>query len=232
MKYLYSTLLLLFILSVQKASLLHAQNFYLTGGVNFSKLAQYKEDQALEPNRLLRPGFSIGSTVDLKISEKLSFMPSLLFSLKRETQEINYYLPASFFDENDELGVVNVGYKSSINEFYLDVPLPLKMKLPIGKLDFYGIAGPYLGFFLFESSKTEYDPNLASLETEELQSEPFSNRLDYGIKLGAGLDLKSYLVQVSYDYGLYRKMKYEFEDFDVTQTLRNSFLNFTFAYKL
>ncbi len=232
MKYLYSTLLLLFILSVQKSSFLHAQNFYLTGGVNFSKFDQYKGGRNLEPNRLLRPGFSIGSTVDLKISEKLSFMPSLLFSLKRETQKMYYYMPAVVFDENDEFGVVNVGYKSTMNEFYLDVPMPLKMKLPIGKLDFYGIAGPYLGLFLFESSKTEYDPNLASLETEELQGEPFSNKLDYGIKFGAGLDLKSYLVQVSYDYGLYRKIIYEFEDFDVTQTLRNSFLNFTFAYKL
>jgi hypothetical protein len=206
-------------------NLSHGQNIYLLGGVNFSKLGQQKENSSSSVDRTYRPGFHIGSAVDIKLNDHFELMPALLFSLKREKSESTIYIP-SFDNPNTSY---RYNFKSSANEYYLDLPINLKFKFNVGELKLYALAGPYCNFLLFNNSSNELFVDGEPTEIENQFEGKFSNRIDYGIQIGLGAQLRSYVVQASYDHGLYRSMKYE--DIQFEQSLRNSVARLTLGYR-
>lgn len=207
-------------------SQLQAQDFYLLGGINISKLGQAKYAGIQSTSREVRPGFHVGGAVDIPIKGKFSFMPNLLFCLKREYVESSiYYYPAEgFYDSGYML------WKSAINIFYLDVPLNLKYKFSLGNVDLHALAGPFINVRLFDRTKLELDTNIPGFTPGETLKENFSNRIDYGINVGIGVDFKVVSTQLTYDHGFYRTMKYE--GFISDNPVRNSVLKLTVGYML
>ncbi len=58
----------------------------------------------------------------------------------------------------------------------------------------------------------------------------FNNKIDYGLNAGIGLEVKSYHIQPTYDYGFFRTLKYD--DFESNNALRNSVVRLTSGYKI
>lgn len=207
-------------------SQLQAQDFYLLGGINVSKLGQTKHDEFGNLSRELRPGFHVGGAVDITIKGNFSFMPNLLFSLKREYIEtIVYFAP---MEEFEDFGFIQT--KATINDFYLDMPLNLKYRFSLGNVDLHALAGPFINVQLFDRSNSEFNTNVSGFETGEPFKEKFMNRIDYGITAGVGVDFNVVSTQLTYDHGFYRKMKYEEIVYD--NPVRNSVLKLTIGYKL
>jgi hypothetical protein len=220
------TLVIHILLSMLFSNLSQGQNIHIVGGINFSKLSQQKSNSYPNIDRSYRPGFQIGSVVDIELNDKFGFMPGLLFSLKREYQESTIYVPS--LSSSDQIEYYH--FKSSINEYYLDLPLAMKYNFIIDDLNFYVLAGPYLNLLLFDNTTTELYVNEEPTELGNTAEGKYSNRFDYGINIGFGIDLKSFVIQASYDYGFFRTMKYKEINFD--QSVRNSVIRLTIGYRL
>ncbi|WKV13225.1 porin family protein [Marivirga harenae] len=218
------TLLIYIVSFVLFSNVAHGQDIFLMGGVNFSKLGQQK-DNTSSINREYRPGFHIGPAVAMKLNDHFDLIPSLLFSLKREYSESTIYIPR--FDNTN--ASYRYDFKSSINEYYLDLPITLKFNFKLGEQKLYALAGPYVNLRLFDDSTTELFIDGEASEFENQFEAKFSNRIDYGIQVGLGAELKSYVIQATYDYGFYRTMKYE--DIPFEESVRNAVARITFGYK-
>jgi hypothetical protein len=206
-------------------NLSHGQDIYLLGGVNFSKLGQQKDNSSSSVDRTYRSGFHIGPAVNIKINDHFDLMPALLFSLKREKSESTIYIPS--FDNSNTSYRYN--FKSSVNNYYLELPVTVQFKFNVGKLNLYALAGPYFNLLLFDNSTTKLFVDGQRTQMENQFEGKFSNRIDYGIQIGIGAQLRSYMIQASYDYGFYRSMKYEGIQFD--QSVRNSVARLTLGYR-
>ena len=92
---------------------------------------------------------------------------------------------------------------------YLDIPLTLKASHDLGEgLKMFGAVGPYIGVGLSGKIKVtaEYQ---GDTETEEEVVKWGSNedtddfkRLDMGLTFGAGVEINSLMIGISYDLGL------------------------------
>lgn len=163
-----------------------SQTFGVKAGLNLTNLNV--EDNDFDTK--LNPGFHIGPMIDIPINEIFSFESGLFLT----TKGLKY-------SENDN----NSNYTSTINMYYIDVPLTAKLTHDLGSSKIYGIFGPYVGMGLNGKVKYEmtYDGNTVSEEEDiKFGSDEDLNRLDYGLTLGAGLELNSLLFGLSYDLGL------------------------------
>lgn len=219
--------IILFILILNCTSTL-AQSYYLLGGVNASKLGQPKDDVSSEVSRSIKPGFQLGPSVDFNINNHFSINPGLFFSFNREYIEAVTVLETPGVPFNDN---IIMQANTSAKEFYVDLPVNLKLKYSFANIDIFCLAGPYINLLLFDktSAMVLMDGNLVP-ELEESGDEKFINRIDYGANFGLGLEFKSFLIQVSYDYGLYRKMRYN--NFEDNNLYRNMVFRLGLGYKL
>ena len=224
MKKISKTLLINLLSFVLFSNVSHGQDIYLLGGINFSKLGQQK-DNTSSINREYRPGFHIGPAVAMKLNDHFDLAPALLFSLKREYSESTMYIP-SFDNTNTSY---RYDFKSSINAYYLDLPITLKFNFKLGEQKLYALAGPYVNLLLFDDTTTELFVDSEPTDMENQFEEKFSNRIDYGIQIGLGAQLETYIIQATYDYGFYRKIKYE--NIPVEASSRNAVARITLGYK-
>jgi hypothetical protein len=201
---------------------LFAQNFGVKAGLNLSTMLAKDEDENYSDELKMNPGFHLGATLEFPITESFSFETGLLLSTKgfRMSEEETYEGETFKFD-------------SKMNLFYLDIPLTAKASFDIGGAKIYGLFGPYLGMGLSGKSKYEYSYN-GETETEEEdikwgsdEDEDDLKRLDYGLILGAGLEIGSVQIGLSYGLGLANISSYTDED----AVLSNRVLGFSVGYK-
>ncbi|WP_375579642.1 porin family protein [Marivirga tractuosa] len=224
MKKISKTLLIYILTFVLFSNVSYGQDIYLLGGINFSKLGQQKVNDS-QVNRAYRPGFHIGPAIDIKLNDHFDLAPALMFSLKRENSESTIYMPS--FDNTNTSN--RYEFKSSVNEYYLDLPITLKFHFKLREQKLYALAGPYVNLLLFDNSTTELFVGGEPREMGNQFEGKFSNRIDYGIQMGLGVQLSSYVIQTTYDYGIYRSMKYEDTQFE--ESVRNAIARITLGYK-
>lgn len=199
-----------------------AQEFYIIGGTNISTLSQSKSNDYVK-SRDKQLGFQIGAIYDYKISKNFSFSPQALFSLKREriVEEVIIEFPQE---------ITTLKNESQLNEYYIDIPINFKYSIPIKKFNLNILAGPFLNLELFNKNTS------VSNNTQEVNqpgfsiTEKFINRVDYGFNVGLGFDYKSFLLNVSTDFGFFREMKYE--EFVFDNKIKNSVLKISLGYKI
>ncbi len=171
----------------------HAQTFGVKAGYN---LSTYNIDQStLEYGMSIhqKPGFHLGLNFGLDITKNLSLESLLSFNSKGI--KTTYVDPK--FDADNE---------TKTRMYYLDLPIGVKYKFPIGDLNLFAIAGGYVGTGLF--GKTKYKDNTPVDETALLQvvkeyELPIifgenTNRLDYGMMYGVGIEYK--LISLSFQH--------------------------------
>ena len=127
----------------------------------------------------------------------------------------------------------NSEYKMKMNLFYIDIPLTAKASFDVGGAKVYGVLGPYLGIGLSGKGKTEYSYD-GETETDEEEIKWGSNededdlkRLDFGLTMGAGVEINSIIFELSYDLGLANIATITDDSF----TINNRVLKISAGYK-
>ena len=172
---------------------------YLQGGVNLANVSTTASGET-QSNHMLTT-FNAGIFGRINIAAPLACETGLVLDgrgakSKNTTSGDNYYT-------------------AKFNPLYLEVPANLVLRLPIQNTSNIFInAGPYIAMGI--AGKSNVDGKVAGVEfhssknikftstdpTENDQAYSKLKRFDYGINLGAGIDVKKLLIKVNYGFGL------------------------------
>ncbi len=170
--------------------------YMIKGGLNLSNMLIKEDDGTRRENIKNKTGFHFGFTADFPVSKTVDFETGLLISTKG-------------FKISDKKINNGITYedKGATNLLYLDIPLTAKTYCNIGASKIYGVFGPYLGVGL--SGKSKYESiSITGTESDEQDLSWGSGvsdnikRLDFGLTVGAGMEINSILIGLSYNLGL------------------------------
>lgn len=184
-----------------------AQKIYLQGGLNLANITTNNSGHT-ESNKML-PTFNAGLMARLKLPGIVGIETGLLLTGRGSKTE-------SSFPLTNPDAVTHV--TSKFNPLYLEVPLNLILKFPLGLgTGLYFNAGPYIAMGVGGKSKVETSGGIAgSTKSEEkiefTNSDPFTSqqndaaynrlkRYDYGVNIGGGFNFKKLILKANYGIG-------------------------------
>lgn len=160
--------------------------------------------------QVIKPGFTIGAALQLKLKKMFAIQPEILFSAKGQKLE---------FDN----------YTQIINLNYLEIPILFELLIPAGIITPSLYAGPAFAFKLGKvNGKDEYD-----------NTDKCVNGFDFGIAMGGGIGIKAgpgnIIIDARYTFGLTKifKLTDEMKLIGITEEYiknRNSALSFEAGY--
>ena len=171
----------LIIIAVCGLSQVHAQNFGVKAGYNYSTLSG--ETSSISTIEGLS-GFYIGGLVELPISNMLSIQPELIFS--RQGVDLRQ-------------GLKNLSIRTDTSEIRLDyLNIPVMAKVNLGPIFLEG--GVQFGFLV---SKPKVDSYIANVYLRNLLDKDSYNSFDFGVGAGLGVKLNQhFFVETRYTYSL------------------------------
>lgn len=171
----------LIIIAVCSLSQVHAQNFGVKAGYNYSTLSG--ETSSISTIEGLS-GFYIGGLVELPISNMLSIQPELIFS--RQGVDLRQ-------------GLKNLSIRTDTSEIRLDyLNIPVMAKVNLGPIFLEG--GVQFGFLV---SKPKVDSYIANVYLRNLLDKDSYNSFDFGVGAGLGVKLNQhFFVETRYTYSL------------------------------
>lgn len=178
---------------------LFSQEFGIKAGFNSSNMHVVDDGSIVSEDFNMRTGFHIGATVEFPLTEMFSLETGLLISTKGVISE-------ELLTEED-MGF-NFDYKVNLSPLYLDIPVTAKASSYIGGTKIYFVFGPYVGIGLSGKMKGEVsiDGETTSQEIDiEWGSDIASSdlkRMDFGLIIGAGVELNSIQIGLNYSLGL------------------------------
>jgi len=219
MKYLANLLVVVIVCTMTTE--LFAQNFVVKGGLNLSNMIAKDDEETYSDDFKMRPGFHVGAAVEFPINEMFSFETGLLLSTKgfKMSEEDTY--------DGETYKIVE-----KYNLLYFDIPLTAKATFDLGGAKIYGVFGPYLGMGL--SGKNKYELTYGGeTDSEEEDIEWGSDegddlkRLDFGLTMGAGVEISSIQIGLTYGLGLANISSYT----DDGTKINNRVLGISVGYK-
>ena len=208
-------ILFIIVLSVSQIQDSIAQTFGIKGGLTlYNMYSKYDQGiDALENN----PGIHLGATAESKLSKILSIETGFIFTTKGfKSKEI--YPPSDHYVE----------INGTQNLYYFDIPITAKLSHNLNNVRIYEFFGNYIGLGLFGNG--EYTTILdEKIETGKYDvkfgRKQHYKRLDFGLSLGAGIEIKSFLLEFSYNLGV--------KDFTEggIGVMKNRVLNLSVGYK-
>lgn len=151
-------------------------------GVNLSNFYDNQID-----NRNLRFGFHVGLFTEIAVSEYFSIQPELLLATRGNEQ--------TYGDDGGLADDLEIEGDVRFNLLYIDLPILAKFTIAeIINLH----AGPYISYLLGANISAEGD--LIPDDTEDLDRDNFAN-WDYGLAVGAGVDLAAISIGLRYNMG-------------------------------
>jgi hypothetical protein len=192
---------MMFLLAAMNAN---AQQARLQAGVNLANVS-ITDDGKVDDARTLT-SFRIGISGDAHLAGLLYIQPGLIFSGKGAKTQAGDPSSANY-------------YKSSTNPYYIELPVSLIVKTPLGGAGKFFIgAGPYLAVgvagknkvegkslgiaFSSEKNITFSNDDPSTLNYQEGAGFGILRRFDYGLNGTAGIEGKSLSLGVNYGYGL------------------------------
>ena len=171
----------LIIIAVYGLSQVHAQNFGVKAGYNYSTLSG--ETSSISTIEGLS-GFYIGGLVELPISNMLSIQPELIFS--RQGVDLRQ-------------GLKNFSIRTDTSEIRLDyLNIPVMAKVNLGPIFLEG--GVQFGFLV---NKPKVDSYIANVYLRNLLDKDSYNSFDFGVGAGLGVKLNQhFFVETRYTYSL------------------------------
>jgi hypothetical protein len=192
MKNLVSLTIFILFLSMTPASF--AQNFGVKAGLNLSGMMIKQSDFfSYTDSYKMKTGFHIGPIVEIKVFDFLSMESGIILNSKGYTgiseETIN--------NETQEL-------KDKKSLLFIDVPLTIKVPFSIGNSNFFGTAGGYAGMGLTGDNKISsyYGNNITKIKWGSEEGSDDLKQFDYGLTLGAGINLDPFRIGISYNMGL------------------------------
>jgi len=205
----------------------------LRAGVNLANVSVNSDGRVDDANSLT--SFQVGFIGDVSLGGKyLSLQPGILFTGKGSKIQNG---------QPDDLGY----YKQSSNPFYVELPVTLVLKAPIGdESKFFAGAGVYGAVGVAGKNKTEgrtiagtyegerkirfSDDDPTTLSEEEGAGFGILKRFDYGLNGTAGIEGKSMVLGVNYGLGLAKLQSGSNNDVDNNN--KHRVLSVTVGFKL
>lgn len=180
---------------------------YVQGGANFANISTSEAGETQESNMLTT--FNAGIMARFGLSEIFDLESGLLVDGRGAK-------PETYFSSSNDRNFL----KARFNPIYLTLPLHAVAKLPLGSddMNLFIYAGPYASMGIAGKSKVTL--NVAGVETSSSKKIEFSNddpttvdeqegarfdrlkKFDFGLDVGAGLDLGAVMVKLNYGHGL------------------------------
>ena len=169
------------------------QEISIRGGYNMSRIIFKQESRTIEGVQS-NPGFNLGTIIAFPLKGRLSLETGLLFTSKGFQQK-----------GVDPSGTLYYSFKRDM--YYLEVPVLMKGSFPVGKVELFGMIGPYVAYGLYGYDHTtgtgEYSSAVEKTSVKWGNDEYYKlDRLDYGPKFGAGININKFQLGVSYGLGL------------------------------
>lgn len=196
MKKLISLFFLILLLFVTTQSFAQIK-FGAKAGLNLSNMLSKDNTTTYSKDYKMKSGFHIGAIAEYPLSEIFSVESGLFLSSKGFKAQIMI----------DSFGFP-IDIKAEATLYYLDIPITAKASYNIGAAKIYGFAGGYLGIGLSGKIKTEMSAFVfAQSDNQDVSWGSDENnddfkRLDYGLSVGAGAEIQSFLLEVTYGLGL------------------------------
>jgi Outer membrane protein beta-barrel domain len=180
-----------------------AQMIYVQGGVNLSNITKTNDGQTEDNNTLT--SFNAGVLGRFGLSKVVDLESGLLLTGRGAKAE-------TYFNGGNDY------VKAKFNPLYLELPLNLIVNVPLeANTGIFFNAGPYIAVGVGGKSKTDskFGP-LTSSSSNDIKfsnDDPFTSqqddaeydklkRFDYGINVGAGFQLKRFILKANYGFGL------------------------------
>ena len=175
-------------LTVMALSLQAQVKFGIKGGFNLANQVFKSNGISIKNSEL--PTFHAGFIVNIALKNHFYFQPGLLINNKGSQSDLQ-------FTDNSGTMIGTVHSKNTIT--YLETPLNFGYLIDVSdKLKIYAQAGPFVAYPLFTKNKITADaPNLISGNYSEKLT-----RLDYGVNIGAGIEVSNFLIGVQYGASL------------------------------
>ena len=171
---------------------------YIQGGLNLANITSNTSGETQNSNMLAT--FNAGIFDRVIIAEPLAFETGILIDGR---------------GSKVESGSGNNYYKATFNPLYLEIPASLVLHLPLqGTTSLFINAGPYIAMGI--AGKSKFDGKIAGVEFHSSKNIKFTSadptaddeafsklkRFDYGVNVGAGIDIGALLLKVNYGMGL------------------------------
>lgn len=156
-----------------------AQEYGIKVGLNLANQLAKDDNETYSDDFAMKPGFHLGVTAEFPVTEMIYFETGLIFSQK------GYKYDGDFGD-------------FTVNLNYLEIPLMGKALFDLGDLMVYGQLGPYIGLGLTGKYKNDDDEDIdwGSDDDDDYK------RLDFGLNIGAGIQINNITIGASYGLGL------------------------------
>lgn len=164
----------------------HGQSVIVKGGFNLSSI-MYKDDGKKIGGYKMNPSMHIGATVDVPLASQFSLETGLLLSVKGSKLVIGM-----------EPGNVKMTKKTDL--LYLNLPLNARTTFKIANLQMFATTGPYVGYGIVGRNK--FSSGQVSKKSKEDWGTDGLKRLDYGVGIGTGVEFRSIILGINYDFGL------------------------------
>ena len=176
-------------------------SFFVKAGVNASDL--WGSDVGSYYKGLV--GFRAGFGTILPINDLIAIQPSLFLSQKGAKYDSGLYVE-----------------KTTINAWYLDLPIDLQFRIHAGRVILTPAIGPYFAYGVFGKNKH----SSLALSHDTFQSGAFK-RFDAGLNTEFGIEFSNHIMlSVSYELGLVKVPDMSNAPKDYNETV-----NFSVGYK-
>ena len=161
-------------------------------------------DSTIKPGYQNRSGFHVGFLVNIPLgdSRRFSLNPAFIYMSKGR----------KFYHRNDSTGIADtdtISFSSTFFPNYIEVPLNLSYRLPIGKKSHFLVsAGPYVAFFYKGKHHTEttiYSTNKFVQRDEQIETGKTIGKVkttDIGFNTRIGFELGKVYITGYYSQGL------------------------------
>lgn len=171
---------------------------YIQGGLNLANISTTKSGSA-DKNNILAT-FNAGVLARSNSSGILAVESGLLLDGR---------------GAKVQRGSGNTNYKVTFNPLYLELPVNLVVRVPLGSIgNIFINGGPYVAMGV--AGKSKFEGQLGSISGSHTENIKFTStdptaddqaysklkRFDYGLNVGVGVDLRKVLLKVNYGYGL------------------------------
>lgn len=201
--------------------------FGIKGGANISGLQGETANEvwgSLKSEINNATNYHVGALLQIGMGKIFTLQPELQFTTKG----------AKLQSENI-LGIPN---DITLNTSYLELPINLQAGIRVGKLArVYVQAGPYASLLLAEEAKGSGLGEIFQGVGDDISEDPmeFANSLDYGIGIGAGVEVLFLQVAVKYDFSFaeFKEMSGNIGNIDIANPfagLQNRNLNISAAF--
>jgi opacity protein-like surface antigen len=183
--------------------------FGIKGGLNSSNFSGDTEGMDLKD----KIGFNVGAFVAIKLSDKLTLQPEVLYSTQGP-KAVNVTAPV-----DDMLFTGDIKFKLS----YINVPVMVKYYVA----DKFNLeAGPQIGFLTSAKTSTKLDGYSQTVDQDIKDS---FESIDFGLNFGAGYDFtKNVFAGIRYNLGLANIAKTQPGD---NSKVHNSVFSLSVGYK-